>query len=211
MSRVMRTGIVVALLASAACDDPDKARIAATTQFSYDKVTGRLTRVTADLNKNGRIDTWTYMDGPAILRSESDLDEDGKIDRWEFNAPDGKILKIAQAVGRTGTKDMWIYPDAAGRPGRIEFMASGDGTRVRRWEFYEAGRLVRVDEDTNGDGRPDKWEVHDGVAVTSVEFDVNHDGVRDRRITYGAGGRVILTEMEPDGRGGYKKKIVPSR
>ena len=36
--------------------------------------------------------------------------------------------------------------------------ASGADGKMNRVEFYEHGKLARVEEDTNGDGRVDKWE-----------------------------------------------------
>ncbi len=177
---------VCLLVVAASCSDPEKARVKATTIPTYDPTTGKLTRLTADLNKNGKIDTWTYMDGAIPLRTEQDRDEDGKIDRWEYVAPDGKILKVL-------------------------ISATGDPNRITRWESYEQGRLVLVEEDTNGDGRPDKWEKHNDVPIVSVEFDLNFDGVRDQRWTYGSQGTVEWIESEPDGRGGYLKKVRPAK
>ena len=55
-------------------------------------------------------------------------------------------------------------------------------------EFYEIGALARAEEDTNGDGKPDKWETYRDGALASVELDTNHDGRPDRRLTYGPDG-----------------------
>ena len=66
------------------CADPERERLKATTKASYDKATGKLTELTYDANKNGRIDTWTEMDGTRPLRSRIDSNEDGRIDRWEY-------------------------------------------------------------------------------------------------------------------------------
>ena len=63
--------------AAAACSDPEKERIKATSIPTYDEKTGKLTRLTADLNKDGVIDAYTYMDGTKVLRSEIDADQDG--------------------------------------------------------------------------------------------------------------------------------------
>ena len=48
--------------------------------------------------------------------------------------------------------------------------------------------MVRSEEDTNGDGKPDKWEAWRDGALASVDMDTNRDGRPDRRLTYGANG-----------------------
>ena len=39
-------------------------------------------------------------------------------------------------------------------------------------------------QDTNGDGRRDKWEHYVNGVVQTAEFDENRDGRPDRRLTY---------------------------
>jgi hypothetical protein len=175
--------LVVAV--AVACSNADTAQLRRTTTAAYDQHTGRLAQLTADFDGNGTIDTWTYMDGTKVLRTESDLDEDGRIDRWEYITAAGDLDRIA--LSRQGT----------GRPDA--------------WEFYEAGQRVRCEEDTNGDGRPDAWlTVVDG-GVRTASFDEDHDGVPDRRLTYGDGGILISLETRADGRGGYRDKVMVRR
>jgi hypothetical protein len=184
---------VLAVLAlGIGCRGPDTPKVDAT----YDKATGKLTRLQADLNGDGRTDTWTYMDGAVPTRTEQDLNGDGKIERWEYPRPDGTNAEVALSRRNTGQPDMWTYLDPGGEPTRIEFASTDAPTpeqkaRIDRTELYTAGRLARVEEDTDGDGRVDKWEQHDGPDVRSVEFDHDRDGKPDERITFGAGGKVI--------------------
>src|SRR6476469_4456453 len=46
----------------------------------YDQATGKLKLLKYDSNGNGVVDTWSYMDGPRVVRIEIDTDEDGRID-----------------------------------------------------------------------------------------------------------------------------------
>ena len=177
-------------------------------QVTYDETTGKLSRIASDLNRNGTPDTWTYMDGTRALRSEQDQDEDGQIDRWEYNRPDGSIVKVAVSQRKNGRPDTWTYPDAQGRPARIEYSDTGDEAKVNHREYYEAGRLVRVEEDTDGDGKIDKWESYDGPAIVSTEFDLDKDGRPDERLTFDRAGTMVSTETVPDGRGGYVRKVI---
>lgn len=159
---------------------------APTVKPTYDPKTGKLTRLEADLTKDGKPDTWTYTDGTTPLRTEQDLNQDGKIERWEWVDPDGKITKVLAS-------------------------ATGSADKISRWESYNHGLLIKVEEDTNGDGRPDQWEKHIGVPILSVEFDRNFDGIPDERWTYGTAGAIESIETEPDGAGRYLKTRRPGK
>lgn len=196
---------------AAACSDPEKERLKATTQVSYDPATGRLSRLTADLNKDGKIDTYTYMDGTRVLRSEIDADQDGKIEKWEFHGADGKIERVAVSREKNGKADSWLYPGPDGKIARAELSSEQDPTKIDGWEWFENGVRVRSEEDASGDGKVDKWTVFGpGESVRSVALDENYDGTPDRRLTYGDDGRLVSIESEPDGRGGYRKRIAVS-
>jgi hypothetical protein len=209
MSRkVLVASLLLSSVAAAGCRDPEKDRIKATTQATYDEQTGKLTRLTADLDRDGKIDTYTYMDGTKVLRSEIDADQDGKIEKWEFHGEDGKVARVAISREKNGKADTWMYPAADGKLARAEISSEQDESKIDRWEWYEADVVVRAEEDASGDGKVDKWETYQGASLATVSLDENYDGTPDRRLTYGDGGRLLTIESEPDGRGGYKKKIA---
>ena len=193
-----------------ACSDPEKARIKETTKPTYDKATGKLTQLTYDANKNGTIDTWTDMDGKTPLRSRIDLDEDGKIDRWEYYDNRGSLAKVGFSRRQNGTPDAWAYSGPDGKVARVEISSVGDDMKLDRWEAYEQGVLIRAEEDTNADGRVDKWETYADSALKTASMDENGDGKPDRRLTYDGNGRLILIESDPDGSGGYRKRVPVS-
>jgi hypothetical protein len=204
------------------CADPERERLKATTKPSYDKDTGKLTELTYDANKNGRIDTWTEMDGTRPLRSRIDSDEDGRIDRWEYYDAAGKLAKVGfsrrapDKNDKDAKPDAWAFSDASGRVERIEISTSGDETKIDRWEFYDVsgaaadrvGPLMRVEADTNGDGRRDKWERYVNGLVQTAEFDEDRDGRPDRRLTY-KDAELVLIETAPDASGRYAKVLAP--
>jgi hypothetical protein len=200
--------ITLAVLSLAACSDPEKERLRETTVPTYDRTTGKLVELTFDSNKNGRIDTWTTMDGARPVLTKMDRNEDGKIDRWEHYGPDGKLVKVGFSRGDDGNADAWAYEGPDGRIERIEISSSADETRIDRWEFYDATGLARAEEDSTGDGLVDKWETYEEGAVRTAAFDENADGKPDRRFTYD-GGRLILIESEPDVTGNYTKRVMP--
>ncbi|MGB7218273.1 MAG: hypothetical protein WBD07_05650 [Vicinamibacterales bacterium] len=153
---------VMVALSAAACGGASAgaSRIAP----EYDKKTGQLQLLKYDANGNGKVDTWSYMQGVRILRIEIDNDEDGKMDRWE-------------------------YYDAGQKLERVGLSTRGDG-KAMRTEWYELDRLKRAEEDTDADGRTDKWETYESGHLTAVAFDAMHRGTPDRRLVYGPDGSV---------------------
>jgi hypothetical protein len=203
------TLIVAAAVVALACTDPERDRLRATTTASYDPDTGKLTRLTYDADKNGVVDTWTYMDGAKVLRSELDTDENGTIDRWEFHDADGDLEKIGFSRAGDGKVDAWAILAGGGGIDHLEVSTKRDDV-VDRWEWYEKETLVRSAEDTNADGRPDKWETYSEGTVATVAFDENRDATPDRRLTYERG---VLTMIEsaPDANGIYRSRVPVGR
>lgn len=221
---------LVAAVSLSACSRPgaDAARVKATTQASYDLQTGKLAEITYDQNKNGRIDTWTKMNGALPLSSRLDTNEDGKLDRWETYGPDGKLTKVEwerppvpgpanRNLSYTGAPNATAYVNADGVVERIEYFEMSDITNERdltRREFYDAAKkLTRAEEDSDGDGAMDRFETYVNAVLSAVEFDEKkpYDGKPDRRLTYSPDGVLVLIETEPDGQGGYLKKKVPGK
>jgi hypothetical protein len=188
----MRTGTALAALLGAAglvsvpaCSGPaiDSAA-AARVAPEYDKATGKLARLAYDANGNGTQDTWAYMDGPRLIRLEADENENGRIDRWEY------------------------YPAHAGParvpPERIE-RATGDDERVTRKEYFEGAEMVRVEEDTDGNGLFDKWETYANGALTVLALDENGDGKPDRKLFYTPDGGLDRIEVDDTGSGQFRR------
>ena len=192
----------------------DAAKHSATIRPSYDKATGRLKELAYDANGNGRMDTWTEMDGSKPLRSRVDLNEDGKIDRWEEYDENGTLAKVGFSRTNDGKPDAWVFSGADGKVRRIEISSTGDPSRIDRWEYYDAaqsgpdgrGALVRAEEDTTHDGKPDKWETYEQGILKTVAFDENGDGRPDRRLIYSTGARVVI-ESDPDASGRFAEHV----
>jgi hypothetical protein len=162
----------------------------------YDPATGALAQLQVDSNKNGRMDTWSYMDGSRILRIEIDKDEDGKIDRWEYYDAGQTLEKVGMSRANDGKVDAWAYSAADGSVGRLEISTRRDG-KVSRTEFFEAGKRVRAEEDGDDDGRVDKWETYRGGVLASVALDTTRRGTPDRRLLYAADGTVTVEPLPP--------------
>jgi hypothetical protein len=156
----------------------------------YNPTTGRLEELRSDRNGDGKTDTWAYMDGTRIVRIEIDRDGDGAPDRWEYY----------------GTP-----PADGGAPpiDRAEEANGPDRRAVTRHERYEHGVVRAVDEDTDADGRPDKWELYTDGRLTEVDLDLTGQGRPDRRLLYGPTGTVTV-EVDPR-RDGHFVPVVPER
>lgn len=175
----------LSVLAAGACRgrsiDPDAAARVAP---EYDKATGRLTKLAYDANANGTPDSWAYMDGARLIRLEADENENGRIDRWEYYP--------AAAVG------------ARVPPERIERSTADDG-RVTRKEFFEGTEMVRVEEDTDGNGVTDKWETYAAGTLRLLALDTTGDGKPDRRFVYTDDGSLDRMEVDPTGSGQFRR------
>ncbi len=192
------------------CTGASRDRVRQSTHGTYDKSSGKLTQITYDRNHNGTIDTWTDMDGARPLRSRIDLDEDGKIDRWEYYDAAGVLVKVGFSRKHEVKPDAWAFSRPDGSLEHLEISSTADESRIDRREYYDAGALVRADEDTNGDGRIDKWETYQNGTLVTVEFDENRDGRPDRRLTY-ANNQLASIESQPDSTGRYLKKEPAAR
>jgi hypothetical protein len=183
---VVAINLVIALNVGCSGQPGSRDRI----QPVYDQKTGALQLLKYDSRGDGVVDTWSYMDGPRIVRIEIDRDHDGKIDRWEYYRPDRTLEKVGFSRANDGKEDAWSYAGAEGKVVRIDVSTHRNG-KIDRVEHYDDDVLVRAEEDTDGDGRFDKWEAYDHARLASVSFDTTHRrGTPDRRLIYGADGTV---------------------
>ena len=186
----------------------------------YDPVTRRLSRIVFDFNKNGKNDTVGYMDGTRIRRVELDVDENGRVDRWDYYQPDGALDRVGFATTVPGVMDSQAFYAASGEVQRIETSTRRDG-RFDRVEFYERNVLVRSQEDTNHDGRPDKWDEYTPYPnhrpgepeyrITATAFDDTGSGHAERRFIWAADGTVARVELDPEGSGLWRPASAASR
>jgi hypothetical protein len=166
----------------------------------YSPKTGKLAELTADRDGDGRIDTWAEMDGAHLLSVKIDRHGTGRPDRWEYY--------------EAGS------PAAAGRPtngaafergavlSRAEEANGPDGTTVSRHEYYVSGVISRVEEDSDFDGRVDKWEFYEHGALVRMDLDLRGTGKADRRFVYRADGLLDHLEADRDGSGHFLPMAV---
>jgi hypothetical protein len=209
--------LLTAALTAAACSPaPGGSQPAAT----YDARTGVLRTLTFDANRNGTTESTSYMEGTRILRIELDFDENGRVERWDFYRPDGSLEKVGLASRNDGVLDAEAFYESGGALARMRVSTRHDRV-FDRTEFYAGGILTRSAEDTDRDGRPDKWETyrprHDGprnepgYTITSTTFDDTGSGRPERRFVYGPAGTIARVELDLDGDGTFTPRRAGAR
>ncbi len=203
----------IAALGLSVWANADRSGAAAGIEARYDRTSGKLTELAYDADHDGRADTWTEMDGTRALRSRIDRNGDGTIDRWEEYDASGALAKVGFSRKDDGRADAWMTAASDTGLQRIEISSTGDERRIDRWEYYDVaaaggdgrGALVRVEEDTIGDGRPHKWEIYSNGALQTAAFDEDGDGSADRRLTY-RNSALVAIESNPDSAGRFRTR-----
>jgi len=111
-----------------------------------------------DTNFDGFKDTVrTYTDEGQSKEERADINHDGKIDTWNYFAK-GRLSEVRRDNNHDGEPDEWkIY--IAGELSRAKRDTNFD-TKPDVWEMYRKGRLERMGVDIDGDERVDRWD-HD--------------------------------------------------
>lgn len=198
--------VVVLAAAGASCGSGDaETRVVP----GYDTFTSRLIQLSADLDRDGRLDQWTYMEGNRPLRGEADTDADGRIDRWEYFDARASLVHVGTSSLNDGVEDQWTSPVSAN--GELQVARSRHRDRaIDRREVLRGGVLLRAEEDTNADGRPDKWDIYEGGTLREARFDTTLSrGRADRRLVYDGQGQLAVIEQDDDGDGRFERLAVP--
>jgi len=112
----------------------------------------------SDINRDGKIDGWTYMNGGKVEKQEIDMNYDGKINAIFIYDVNGKVCE--------------------------EILDTDFDGRMDNWRTYKGGSLILESIDSNKDGKPDVWFHIDRGRVYMIEKDTTGDGKPDRIINY---------------------------
>jgi antitoxin component YwqK of YwqJK toxin-antitoxin module len=152
---------------------------------------GKLTRLLYDQNGDKKADVvMLFYPNGRLRQVEADTDFDGKIDRWQYYSELGVAEKEGYSSAGNAKPDTWQYFDAKGNLTRREIDENEDG-KVDRIESFQNGRVVAVGIDSDGDGKIERWQTWVDGRVVSEELDIDGDGISDRRLRYGANGRLV--------------------
>ena len=142
-------------------------------------VTAPWTRVTELVDKAGRRCQRLFYSGEVLRKIELFEADTGRLANIEEFDPAGNIVMSREAEGRTGALNLTWRFDSAENAVAAETDSDGDGV-VDIWYHYENGRVTRVAEDRNKDGKPDLWETYDAAQVVVCQSeDLDFDGTAD--------------------------------
>ncbi len=119
---------------------------------------GQLVRVEHDLNFDGNPDLWQYFDPQTskLVEEELDLDFDFRVDLVVYYQ-DGVLARKDLSLAFDGQFTVAKFYDNQGELLRIEEDSDGDG-KIDRWDYFEGGRRARIGWDEDKDGQPDKFD-----------------------------------------------------
>lgn len=107
-----------------------------------------------DLNFDGKVDSWVYLDDAGRpRRREMDFDRDGGVDELHLYT-NGLLTQKYRSTARQDQLDTW--------------------------EFFSAGKLIRTERDSNGDGVVDQWWEYPTPGCPVIRSDIDRDGKPDQ-------------------------------
>lgn len=175
----------------------------------YDADSRLASRLDTDADRDGLVESRTYMVAGRLARHELDVTGDGRVDRWEYYRPDGTLARLGTSSAFDGIEDTWVVQD--GTTTHVEVSTRRDGFIDRR-ETQESGVLQRSEQDINFDGQPDQWAFYDNGRVRELRIDTGLTAGRpDRRLLYGPDGALRGIEEDPDGDGKFAPLAAPVR
>lgn len=136
-------------------------------------LTGRPTRLEVDADGDGHIDRWElYREDGALARVGTSTQGDGRADTWVIES--GTTLRVEVSTARDGILDRTeIHQNGVLQ--RAELDTNHDG-RIDQWQRFEGGQLRELALDTTFLAtRPDRRLIY-GASGTLVRVEADTEG-----------------------------------
>ena len=109
--------------------------------------------IESDINKDGAPDAWTHVENGTVVKQELDINFDGKVDAVYYYEWSGKVKEEVLDTDYDGKMDNWRgYEDGSLV---IDQLDSNQDGSVDLWFYVDRGKIIRLEKDTTGDGKPD--------------------------------------------------------
>ena len=139
---------------------------------------------TADYNRDGVTDEWTYWRDTRVTHVEQDRNFDGDVDvRHTYSARNGVELTESDDDFDGTFETVYTYTYAQLTASEVDF--GGEGRADYRYRF-EDGVLAEIDLLDPGTGRVRKTQFYEhGTRLIEARWDSDNDGRLDTLIVYG--------------------------
>jgi hypothetical protein len=108
------------------------------------------------------------------------------------------LTMVGSSSANDGIEDTLTHVSPVEGVRRVEISRRRDRCFDRQ-ELYRDADLARVIEDSNCDGRPDKWERYEGHVLREATFDTSFtEGRPDTRLTFDEKGQFVAVEVDAD-------------
>jgi hypothetical protein len=157
-----------------------------------------------DGNGDGRADITIVKEGGREVCRAVDLNFDGNIDSWIYLDGAGKVRRREFAYGRDN-RVVEIRKYKGGVLAEMDRVTT-PGAHLDTWQFYEGGRLTRTERDSDGNGTVDQWWAYpqpDKPSCPIIHADLDGDGRPDPSADVDV---CKETGYVPPDRGKYKYK-----
>jgi len=130
-----------------------------------------------DANGDGRADLTIVKDGAREVCRAVDLNLDGKVDVWVYMDSSGTLRRREYDFDRDGAIDQIVtYQGGVPTAGQRATLLAN---RLDTWDYYQNGLLARSERDSDSDARVDQWWEYPKAGCPLIHADANQDGKPD--------------------------------
>ncbi|MGR3218996.1 MAG: HEAT repeat domain-containing protein [Candidatus Anammoxibacter sp.] len=140
-----------------------------------------------DGNRDGKFEFIAEYENGLIAKSKTDTDHDGIFNI--FSTYKGGTL-IFQEIDENNDGSFDTF---------VNVFDMNNDTKIDRWEYKDNNGIVtKISKDTNIDEKEDIWEFYEAGKIVKIEYDLNFDNHIDKRETLNEKGEVVKIYLDAD-------------